>query len=97
MAAQYCRAACGGLKFSPLWEAESVVFNPDSTEIFVITDAAARLLRVVQRHATPVPVSDLVAEVETELGHAAPGDLREELEAMLVEFDRLGLVESAAP
>ncbi len=97
MPKQYRAAVQGCLKFSPLWDAESVVFNPESTEIFVVTDVAARLLRAIQGHAAPVSVSDLVTELATDPRIAAQGDVQEEVEAMLVELERLGLVDSAAP
>ena len=97
MSKLYRTAVEGGLKLSPLWDDEAVVFNPASAEIFVVTESAARLLKAVQDHAVPVPVADLAAQLQMEPPFHASAGLQDEIESMLLELEHLGFIESALP
>lgn len=71
------------------------MFNPLTTEILVMTTFAARLLLAVQSEAPAT-----IDRICTRLASEAPGEeaeLRGQAEALLVEFERLGLVESRGP
>jgi hypothetical protein len=85
------------LRLSPLWGEEAAVFIPATTEIAVVTELAARLLGAVQRHGLPVSVARLAEELEATRESIAQSVPREQVEAMLIELERLGFLESSAP
>jgi PqqD family protein of HPr-rel-A system len=94
---QRFRTAVGvSLRFSPPWGDEVAVFNPASTEILVVTPLAASVLRAVQAHA-PAAIDDICSDLREQAREIGSEDLRAGVGALLIEFERLGLVESHAP
>ena len=81
-------------RFSPIWEDEAALYDPLSSRILVVAPIVARLLRTIQSQA-PTTIERIRAQLSRELS-VPDVDLRLDVEALLLECERLGLVESLA-
>ena len=95
MTKQYRIATDCRPRFSPIWEDEAVIYDPLSTQVLVVAPIAVRLLQTIQSWA-PITLERICAQLSRETS-VADADLRQDVEALLIEFERLGLVESLAP
>ena len=89
-------AAGGDLRFSPPWDDEIAVFHPASTEILVVTPLAASVLQAVQMRAAAA-IEDICSDLRDQAREIGSEELRAGVEALLIEFERLGLVEAHVP
>ena len=94
---RYRAASNRGLRFSPPWEPEAVVFNPATTELLVVVPFAFHLLQAVQAAPHSISADELERVLAAEWSTAEGLDLRGEIEAVLPQLARAGLLETALP
>ena len=76
------------------WEGESVVFNVNSGNTHLVSPTAFQLLRIIERDAlTPREISQRLIATVCE---SCDDEIISNVESLLANLDRLGLVEPAS-
>jgi PqqD family protein of HPr-rel-A system len=75
------------------WDGEVIVLNTQTGSTHLLEPAAALIYRLLQLH--PQSDVELIEQLTAELDTGDPDDARTMVEATLLEFLRLGLIECA--
>jgi len=74
------------------WNGE-VVVRAQSGSVHLLNPFASRVIRMLIDSATPLSTDDLSSALQASESRSDPGGSREDVDASVEEFERLGLVE----
>ncbi len=77
------------------WDGQHVVYNPASGDTHLLNPIAGQSLQILQQ--SPADVAELAERVASRLNVPSDRQLVEQVEELVVELNKLGLIESVKP